>query len=43
MGRPGETWVGRERRGEDGIDVGRPGETWVGRERRIILEDGSSL
>ena len=34
MGRLGETWVGRERRGDDGGDVSRPGETWVGWERR---------
>ena len=34
MGRSGETWGGRERRGEVGRDVGRSGETWVGRERR---------
>ena len=34
MGRPGETWVGRERRGRAGRDVGRPGETWEVRERR---------
>ena len=34
MVRLGETWEGRERRGEDGEDVGRPGETWGGWDRR---------
>ena len=34
MGRPGETWVGRERRGQAWRDEGRLGETWVGWERR---------
>ena len=34
VGRPGETWGGRDGRGEAGIDVGRPGETWEGRDRR---------
>ena len=37
----GETWVGRERRGEAGRDVGRLGETWVDRERRG--EDGRDV
>ena len=34
VGRPEETWVGRDGRGEAGIDVGRPGWTWGGRDRR---------
>ena len=34
MGRLGETWLGRERRGKAWGDMGRLGETWVGWERR---------
>ena len=34
MGRLGETWGGRDKRGEAGRDVGRLGETWEGCERR---------
>ena len=41
LGRPGETWGGRERCGEARIDVGRIGERWEGWERR--REDGRDV